>query len=166
MNPVTILLPTLIAATLVVAYAFGIRPILRQNPALSQFYETEEGWFAAVNAKLSGLKQRIATVLISTAGFIVLIHDQLAPILQAVGVDPQELPKQFLPTVPAYVWPVLTVGVLWLIQHFRDLADKQARANAEALLNAGQPLAAAAPGLPKSTPPSPNPLASLPDKVQ
>jgi hypothetical protein len=84
------------------------------------------------------------------------------PLAQQAGVTVD--PSQFLPKVPSWVWPLFSIGALWLIQYFRHLADQQARANAEALLNAGHSLAAPAPGLPVNTLPSPNPLASLPDK--
>jgi hypothetical protein len=159
---VSYLFPALVVFTGVVAYFFGIRPTLRKNPAFSHFYENEDTALNAISAKLSGVKQKLTTVFLSAAGFLVLAHDQIAPLVAQTGVDPTLI----LPKVPMWVWPLVSIGVLWLIQYFRDLADKQARANAEALLNAGHSLVAPAPGLPVSTLPSPNPvLNAFPDKV-
>ncbi len=155
-----LLLPVLIGSTLTVAYVFGVRPILKQTPEFKTLYATEDTGLNALAAKFSGVKQKLATIAVSVGTFIVLAHDELAPLVAQAGVDP----AQILPKVPTWAWPVLTMAVLWLVQYFRSLSDKQARANAEALLNAGQPLAAPAPGLPITTLPSPSPLAALPDK--
>ncbi len=160
---VTYLFPALVVFTGVVAYVFGIRPALKSNPAFSHFYASEDTALSAISAKLSGLKQKLTTVFLSAAGVVVLAHDQLMPLVQQAGVDP----AQILPKVPTWVWPVGSIAALWLVQYFRDLADKQARANAEALLNAGHTLAAPAPGIPVNTLPSPTPnvLNAFPDKA-
>lgn len=155
------LFPALCVVTLIVGYIFFLRPALRQNPALKDLYDAEEGYFAAINAKLGGLKQKLTTIFVSLAGFLVLMHDEIAPFAAQVGVDPSLI----LPKVPVWAWPLLSIGILWLVQYFRELSDRQARANAEALLNAGHVLAAPAPGIPVDTLPSPSPLAALPDKA-
>jgi hypothetical protein len=147
------LLPALVISVGVVAYVFGIRPALKQNPAFKELYATEDTVINAIAAKLNGLKQKIATVLLTAGSVIVMAYDQLMPLAQQVGVEP----SQILPKVPSWVWPVGSIAALWLIQYFRNLSDKQARANAEALLNAGHPLVAPAPGLPVNTLPSPFP---------
>lgn len=148
------LFPVLIAFALVVGYVVGLRPILRQTPGLKEVYDSEAGLLYALSQKFSGVKQKITTLVVSAAGFVVLAHDQIAPLVTQAGVDP----ALFLPKIPTWAWPLITMGVLALIQHFRNIADKAAQANAVALLNAGQPLAASAPGIPVSTPPSPAPL--------
>ena len=159
---ITYLFPALVVFTGVVAYVFGIRPALRQNPAFKTFYETEDTGLNAIAAKLSGIKQKLTTIALSAMGVIVLAHDQLMPLIQQVGVDP----AQILPKVPTWFWPVGSIAALWLIQYFRDIADKQARANAEKLLDVGHTLAAPAPGIPVNTLPSPNPvLNAFPEKA-
>lgn len=155
------LLPVLIVFALFVGYVVGLRPILRQTPVFRDVYDVEAGYLFAISAKFSGVKQKLATLFVSLAGTIVLAHDEIAPFVTQAGVDP----SQFLPKVPGWAWPVITIAVLWLLQYFRNLADKQAQANALALLQAGQPLAAPAPGLPMSTPPSPAPVLLGPAKV-
>lgn len=156
----TYLFPALVGLTGVVAYWFGLRPALRQNPAFSGLYATEDTLLNALSAKFSGVKQKLTTIVLSAVGFIVLAHDQLMPIVQQAGVSVD--PSQILPKVPTWVWPIASVAVLWLLQYFRDLSDRAARANAEKLLDAGHTLAAPAPGLPINTLPSPAPF---PDKV-
>lgn len=155
------LFPVLIAFTALVVYAFWLRPILRTTPGLRDVYDAEAGWLNALNLKFGGLKQKLTTIGLSAISFVVLAHDEIAPLVTQAGVDP----SQILPKVPAWAWPLITMAILALVQYFRNVADKAARANAEALLNAGHSLAAPAPGLPLSTLPSPSPLASLPDKV-
>lgn len=156
------LFPGLLAFAGVCIYAFGLRPMLKQTPGLKELYAAEGSAYAALASKFSGLKQKLLTLTVSAAGALVLMHDQLAPLITQAGVDPSQL----LPQVPAWAWPVGTMVVLWAVQYFRGLADKQARANAEALLNAGYQLAAPAPGLPVSTLPSPSPLANLAPKKE
>lgn len=159
---ITYLFPTLVVFTCVVAYVFGVRPALRQNPAFKTFYDTEDTGLNAIAAKLSGVKQKLTTIALSAMGVIVLAHDQIMPLITQVGVDP----SQILPSVPTWVWPVVSIAALWLIQYFRDLSDKAARANAEKLLDTGHTLAAPAPGLPVTTLPSPNPvLNAFPEKA-
>jgi hypothetical protein len=150
---ISYLFPTLVGFTLIVAYVFGIRPALKQNPALKSLYDTEGTVRHALAAKLGGLKQKLTTIFLTVGGFLVVAHDELQPLMQQAGVEP----SQILPKVPTWVWGVSSIAILWLIQYFRNQADKQARANAEALLDAGHPLAAAAPGLPINTLPSPFP---------
>ena len=153
-----LLFPALVIFTLGVVYAFALRPALKQNPKFTELYTKEEGFFSAINIKLGGLKQKLTTIFVSLAGFLVLAHDQIAPLVTQVGVDPATI----LPKIPAWAWPVMTMGVLWLIQYFRSLADRKAVANAEALLNTGNVLAAPAPGIPVTTLPSPS---AFPDKA-
>lgn len=148
------LFPVLIAFTALVVYVVGVRPMLRNTPLFKDVYDKEAGFLYSVNQKFGGVKQKITTIVLSAMGFIVLAHDQIAPLVTQAGVDP----AQFLPSVPAYVWPLLTMAVLWLVQFFRNQADKAAQANAIALLNVGQPLAAPAPGLAINTAPSPLPV--------
>jgi hypothetical protein len=152
------LLPALIGFTALVAYIFGIRPMLRQTPAFKTLYDQEDTALNALNVKLGGLKQKLTALGLSAISFVLLLHDQLAPLVTQVGVDPTLI----LPKVPVWVWPTATIAGLWLIQHFRNLADEAARKNAEALLMAGHTLAAPAPGIPVTALPSPPP--DFPDK--
>lgn len=152
----TYLFPALIGFTVLCVYVFGIRPTLKKTPGFKELYEAEGSAYAAISSKFGGIKQKLATVLISGAGVIVLAHDQIAPLVVQAGVDP----KQLLPQIPASAWPIITIAALWLMQYFRNLADNKARANAEALINAGYHLAAPAPGLSTATT-----LESLPEKT-
>ena len=157
-----LLFPALVVFTGVVAYVFWVRPILKQSPAFTKLYATETTLLSAISAKLSGLKQKLTTIFVSVVGIAVVGHDSLTPLLAAAGIDPLAYGTQLLPKVPPLAWPMITLGVLWLIQYFRNIADRQARANAVALLDAGHFLAAPAPGIPVYSTPSPYNL--LPDK--
>lgn len=151
------LLLALIAFTLGVAYFFGLRPILKATPAFADFYATEDSFFAALSGKFAGLKQKLTTLAVSSTASVVLLYDSVVPLLSSLGIDVSQLPATLLPDVPQWVWPIAVIAVLWLINKFRKVADDNARANAEALLNTGASLAAPAPGLPVSTQPSPPP---------
>jgi hypothetical protein len=144
--------PLATVIVLVGAYFWLVRPALKQNPKFAELYTKEDGFFSALNDKLGGIKQKLTTIFVSLAGFLVLAHDQIAPLVTQVGVDPATI----LPKVPAWAWPIATMGILWLVQYFRELSDRKARANAEALLNTGNTLAAPAPGIPVTTLPSPS----------
>ena len=153
-----LLFPALVVFTLGVVYVFALRPALKQNPKFAELYTKEGGLFSAINNKLGGLKQKLTTIFVSLASFLVLAHEQIAPLVTQASVDP----SQILPKIPAWAWPVMTMVILWLIQYFRSLADRKAVSNAEALLNTGNVLAAPAPGIPVTTLPSPS---AFPDKV-
>lgn len=152
------LLLVLIAFTIGVAYFFGLRPILKATPAFAEFYATEDSFFAALSGKFAGLKQKLTTLVLSSAASVVFLYDSAVSLLSQFGFDVTQLPATLLPDVPQWVWPVVALSVLWLINKFRAIADVNARANAEALLSYGAPLAAPAPGLPVTTQPSPSPL--------
>jgi hypothetical protein len=156
-----LLFPALVIFTGIVAYVFWVRPILKQSPTFTRLYATEDTLLSAISAKLSGLKQKLTTIFVSVVGIAVVGHDSLTPLLAAAGIDPLAYSTQLLPKVPPLAWPMITLAVIWLIQYFRNIADKQARANAVALLVAGHFLAAPAPGLTVNTTPSPF---NFPDK--
>lgn len=139
-----VLLFVLIVTAALVGYVAFVRPALKATPSLKYFYEEEESWLRAIRAKFVGLKQKIVTFLLSVAAVVVTAYDQLAPYFVDAGVDPGLL----LPKVPPYVWPIVSVAILWTIQHFRNIADKNAAANAAALIAVGEPLAAPAPAVP------------------
>lgn len=155
---VQVLFPALIIFTLGVGYFVGVRPLLRNTPTFKAAYDAEEGFWSAVDAKFGGIKQKLTTVAVTIAGLGVVAHDQVSSLLTQAGFDVGTLGTQVLPDVPGWFWPLASIATLWLVQRFRNLADVAARANAEALLQSGQMLAAPAPGLPVSTLPSPAPL--------
>lgn len=150
----TYLWPILGVFTLAVAYFVGLRPILRQTPVFKSVYDAEAGLLYSVNIKFANVKQKLVGLFFSAASILVLAHDEIAPLITQAGVDPSLI----LPKVPTWVWPVSTIIILWIINYLRNRADRHAQANAIALLQAGQPLVAPAPGLPITTLPSPTPV--------
>ncbi len=149
------LLPALILFAGIVAYVFWVRPILKETPALRDLYAAEAGYIEAFKLKTNGTKQRLTTVVLSTGTTVAFLYDTIQPLATQMGIT--IAPAQYWPTVPTWVWPLVGLAALWLLGYFRRQADRAAAANAEALLNAGQPLAAPAPGLPVTTLPSPLP---------
>lgn len=110
-------------ATVVVVYFMWIRPILRKTPALKDFYDQEDTWFAAFSGKFAGIKQRLTAAVVYLAGVIVTMHDYLGPKLTGVDVTP--LFPKIMSTIPAEAWPVILIVVTALLDYFRSLADKR-----------------------------------------
>jgi hypothetical protein len=137
------LLGLLIGVTFLVGYFVFARPMLKATPSFNYFYEQEASLWLAFKMKFDGLKQKILTSLLAAAALIVSMYDAIAPFIVDAGVDPGLL----LPKVPPFVWPIAGTLILWLIQTFRNKADKNAAANAAALMDLGEPLAAPAPAV-------------------
>jgi hypothetical protein len=106
-------------ATLVAIYAFWIRPILQSRPAFQELYQKEESFFAALRAKLKGIKQKLSSAIVIIASAAVTGYDFLAPIVS--GVDVSGLASR----VPSWAWPLILISVTALFQFLRNLADKR-----------------------------------------
>lgn len=111
-----------VAATFVAIYWFWIRPILKSRPALREFYESEESFFAALREKFAGLKQKLSSVIVIAASAAVSGYDFLEPIVG--GVDVSSLAAK----VPAWCWPLILISLTALFQFLRNLADKRHKA--------------------------------------
>jgi hypothetical protein len=107
------------AATLVAAYGFWIRPILKSRPAFRELYRQEENFFAALRVKFAGIKQKLSSAIVIAAGVIVSGYDFVAPIVG--GVDVSSIAAQ----VPSWAWPLILIAVTAVMKYFRDLADKR-----------------------------------------
>lgn len=115
-----ILLGLLIFATVAATYFFYVRPLLKATPSLGYLYQDEERFWRAVSVKFGGLKQRIATAIISAACFIVASYDTIAPLVASTGVDVTKL----APQVPADAWPWIGLVVVLLLGYFRKLGER------------------------------------------
>lgn len=103
--------------SLLFAYWFWIRPVLKERPGCFAFYATTESWFAAINLKLQGLKGKLATGTAKAATLVVLLHDQVLP--YATGVDWTPIVGQ----VPTWAWPIVTFLAFWFIGKCREWAE-------------------------------------------
>lgn len=114
LNIIIVLIPA------VALYWFGLRPYLKESVTVIAMWRDGEPILVAFKEKLRGLKQRALTV--GTAIFVTFITmwDYVAPYL--TGVDMVQL----LPQIPQWAWPIITAALLYLAQHFRDLAAKRA----------------------------------------
>ncbi len=106
-------------ATLVAIYAFWIRPILKSRPAFRELYQEEANFFAALRAKLAGIKQKLSSAIVIAASAIVSGYDFFAPIVS--GVDVSSIAGQ----VPSWAWPLILIAVTAVMKYFRDLADRR-----------------------------------------
>ncbi|MEJ2435463.1 MAG: hypothetical protein P8Y53_20785 [Pseudolabrys sp.] len=113
------LLYIVMAATLVAAYWFWIRPILKSRPAFRELYRQEENFFAALRAKFAGIKQKLSSAIVIAAGIIVSGYDFFAPIVG--GVDMSSIAAR----VPSWAWPLVLIAVTAVMKYFRDLADRR-----------------------------------------
>lgn len=109
----------LIIATAIAAYVFWVRPVLKQTPALKELYEKEASWWAAISDKLTGAKQKLTTAFLTVASMSVMFYDSIVPAMTGVDITP--LTSQ----IPQWAYPLILIGVTWLLNYFRSLADKR-----------------------------------------
>lgn len=117
----TWLLVLLIVLTLIAIYVFWIRPVLKTRPSFAQYYAQADSFWAALDLKFNGLKQKLTTALVMGAGFVVSAYDFLAPLFAQAGVDVTTI----LPKVPPQAWPLIGMALIALVQWFRNMADKR-----------------------------------------
>jgi hypothetical protein len=110
-------------AVVLAVYVIWVRPLLKRNPSLAWFWDRETSLFAAIRAKLAGLKQRLTTAVVSLAIGVVYMHDLVAPML--TGVDTTPFTDMIAAYVPRQFWGIGVVGLLMLLNYFRSLADKR-----------------------------------------
>jgi hypothetical protein len=111
------------AAVLICGYIFWLRPILQRRPDLQWFWTREQSFFTAVKCKLAGIKQRLTAAVVSIASMVVLMHDQIAPLIS--GVDTTPFTSKLAEYVPQWMWPLGLIGLMALLNYFRALADKR-----------------------------------------
>lgn len=129
--------------TVALVYFFWVRPILKETPALKNFYTEEATFFSAVDGKFSGIKQRLTGALLGGSVIIVEMYDTVIP--QITGIDVTPITSHF----PSWSLPLLSIGGIMAINYFRKLADK---AHATELATAQAPELAPAPPLAPTAP--------------
>src|SRR3954462_11246783 len=90
---------------LALAYAFVLRPLLHSQPTLADYYSRADSFWAALGAKLSGVRTKLAAGLLMLASFLVTMHDFLLPF--ATGIDWTPITQ----LLPAWAWPVLSLAL-------------------------------------------------------
>jgi hypothetical protein len=105
--------------SLVLAYFYWIRPILKTRPGCASFYASTDSWLAAIRLRFQGIKGHIATGIAKAAALIVLVHDQVLP--YATGVDWTPIVSQ----VPGWSWPLITFGAFFFIGKCREWAEER-----------------------------------------
>lgn len=118
----------LIFALIAIAYLFWIRPILKQQPSLKEFYDVEGSFWSAFKLKTAGIKQKLVGAIGVVAIIVVQVYDKILPLM--TGVDTTKF-VSLLPAwaqtdaVQGFLWPMLSIGSILLLNYFRDLADKR-----------------------------------------
>jgi hypothetical protein len=103
---------------LALAYAFVLRPLLHSQPTLADYYSRADSFWAALGAKLSGVRTKLAAGLLMLASFLVTMHDFLLPF--ATGIDWTPITQ----LLPAWAWPVLSLALGALFWWLRQLTSK------------------------------------------
>jgi len=119
MNAVLIIL---IAATAITTYINFVRPVLKRTATFSELYTAEGDVFRAVKKKFAGLKQRLATIAIAGASFVVAAYDSIQPYFVQSGIQLQNI-HSLAAKVPAQAWPFILGGSSLLLMYLRKLAD-------------------------------------------
>lgn len=152
------LLAGIIAFTMFVGYVLYVRPALKKNPSFAFLFTQEQSVIRAARAKVRGLKQRLLTGSLIAIGFVVEAYDWISPLVASSGVDVTQLSDK----IPASWWPFIMMGVLALVQWFRELRERD-------LVAAEDPITVDAPSvlptaslevpMPSVAPPKPSPVA-------
>lgn len=121
----------LILITLLLAYVFWIRPILAQTPKFKDFYAQEDSFWAALSLKMVGIKQKLTTVAVFVAGFVVTAYDSIISLAQQVGFDWANV-QTITSRVPSWMWPIGGMLMVGLVGWFRQLSEKRTVAALEA----------------------------------
>lgn len=111
----------LILILVVLAYVFWVRPILKTQPSLKEFYDAEGSLWEAFKSKTSGIRQKLAGATIAIAIGVVQVYDKILPAL--TGVDTTKLTAMM--PIPDWAWPWLAVAAVLLLNYFRKLADQR-----------------------------------------
>lgn len=108
-----------ILVTAITIYAFWIRPVLKQTPSFKSLYDESGAFWSALRLKLQGLKQKLTAAFLVFASMSVELYDHILPAMTGVDITP--LTAQ----VPQWVWPIVAIGGVTLLNYFRTLSDKR-----------------------------------------
>lgn len=116
-------LTVLVLVILVGGYFLFIRPLLELNPRFKELTDWEVGFGEKLSLRFGGIKQKLTTRLVVLAGTAVTVYDFSNQIARAAGFDVTTY-EPLTHYVPSGAWPFITMGLLALVQYFRNLGDK------------------------------------------
>lgn len=105
--------------SILLAYWYWIRPVLKSRPGCVAFYTQTDSAIAAIRLKMQGLKGHIATGIAKASAVIVLLHDQVIP--YATGIDWTPLTTN----IPSWAWPLVMFFAFWFIGKCREWAEQR-----------------------------------------
>lgn len=103
--------------SIVLAYWFWLRPILKSRSGCAEFYAKSESILGAVRLRFQGIKGHLATGIAKAAAVVVLLHDQLIPYITQVDWAP------ITASIPGWAWPLLMFGAFWFVGQCRSWAE-------------------------------------------
>lgn len=121
-------LTVVVLIVLVGGYFLFIRPLLEQNPRFKELTDWEVGFGEKLSLRFAGIKQKLTTRLVVLAGVAVSAYDFALPLARAAGFDVTTY-EPLTHYVPSAAWPFITMGLLGLVQYFRNLSDKAVAAD-------------------------------------
>jgi hypothetical protein len=108
-----------ILLTIGVIYWFWIRPILAQTPQLAAVINADNSFVEALKIKFAGIKQKLAGAVITLASTVVVMYDSIIPAITGVDITP------LTSHIPSWAYPLIVIGVTWLLNWFRSLSEKR-----------------------------------------
>lgn len=103
-------------------YFLWIRPLLKRNPSFAALSDWELDTVQKLQVKFGGIKQKLVTRGVAIAGAAVTAYDFAGPIASAAGFDVTSY-EPLTKYVPSSAWPFITMGLLGLVQYFRNVSD-------------------------------------------
>lgn len=104
-----------IAAVLVAAYIFLVRPILKQIPAAKATFTALDSWYTKITKTIKGLKTKLSAWLLIIAGAAVALHDSVMASISGVDVTP------ITNKIPHDLYPYIAIGVGALFRILRKV---------------------------------------------
>jgi hypothetical protein len=107
----------LASLALLSVYIYIIRPLLKQQPALSAAFKAEASFWDQLQAKITGWRTRIASRLVVIAGMLVGIYDQALPLISGQDWTP------VTSKLPQWALPVGLVGAGLVFEWLRKITE-------------------------------------------
>lgn len=107
----------IVALALIAIYGFILRPLLKQQPALSVAFAAEASLWDKLQAKITGWRTKIAGRLLAIAGVLVGLYDQVLPLI--AGQDWAPVTDK----LPSWALPIGMLFLSWLFLWLRRVTE-------------------------------------------
>lgn len=103
------------ALAVALVYVFIVRPLLKEQPILSEAFKAEASFVDKVRAKITGWRTRIVSRAILIAGVLVEFYDQVTPLV--MGQDWTPITEK----IPSWTMPIGMLAVSLLIMKLKTM---------------------------------------------